>query len=113
MTSVTIRPNVGNSSEHLYRAMAGGQQALGRTMGEALDAVSENWQGAVPEVAVFIQRFGGDEYFTDAQYERMRELLDRRPTLNDDEQSELTGLVEAELEATISRTNHLRSSSQS
>ena len=49
----------------------------------------------------------GDAYFTDAQQARLQELKGRRETLSTEECSELDGLVEAALDATIARAKAL------
>ena len=57
--------------------------------------------------SVFIQRFQPDAYFTAAQYCRMQELLARRATLTTEECNELGTLIDAELAATVARTESL------
>jgi hypothetical protein len=49
----------------------------------------------------------GNIYFTEAQCCRMQELLARRETLTAEERTELEALVDAALEATVARTDHL------
>jgi hypothetical protein len=73
-------------------------------MGEALDALTAEWGDSVQETVVLIQRFQPDQYFTQAQYERMRKLLARRSTLTPEERTELEALVDAEVDATVART---------
>jgi regulator of protease activity HflC (stomatin/prohibitin superfamily) len=76
-------------------------------MGEALDALTADWGDKIEETAVFIQRFQPDTYFTAAQYCRMQELLARRATLTAAERAELESLIDAELDATVARTESL------
>ncbi len=57
--------------------------------------------------AILIQRFAPDAYFTQAQYDRMQELLARRAILTDEENDELDALIDTELDATVSRTDAL------
>ena len=52
---------------------------------------------------VVIARFGPGAYFTQAQHERQRTLLARRHALSPAERTELEGLVDAELDATVAR----------
>jgi len=73
-------------------------------MGEALDALTADWGHDIQETAVFIQRFQPDAYFTAAQYCCMQELLTRRDTLTVEERAELETLIDAELDATVART---------
>ena len=73
-------------------------------MGEALDALTADWGDNIQETAVLIQRFQPDAYFTTAQYDRMQELLARCTTLTAAERAELETLIDAELDATVART---------
>jgi predicted Zn-dependent protease with MMP-like domain len=104
MTAIAIRTDQKETGERQFRAIAGDRQCLGRTMGEALDALTAEWGDSVQETVVLIQRFQPDQYFTQAQYERMRELLARRSTLTPEERTELEALVDAEVDATVART---------
>jgi hypothetical protein len=76
-------------------------------MGEALDALTADWGDDVQQTAVLIQRFHPDSHFTAAQYGRMQELLARRASLTAGERAEIEALVDAELEATVARTDPL------
>ncbi|ETX04115.1 hypothetical protein [Candidatus Entotheonella palauensis] len=107
MLPIAIRAEQSEADEPRFRAIAGNRQSVGRTMGEALDALTADWGDDIQETAVLIQRFQPDAYFTDAQYSRMRELLDRRTTLTAEERAELEALIDAELDATVARTEHL------
>ena len=82
MSAVVIRTEDAGSGEIRFRAIAGTRERVGRTMGEALDALTADWGDDVQETAVLIQRFKPDRYFTEAQYRRMQELLARRTTLS-------------------------------
>ena len=74
-------------------------------MGEALDALTAEWGDDVQETVVLIQRFQPDQYFTQAQYDRMQALLARRSTLTSEERRELESLIDAEVDATVARTD--------
>jgi hypothetical protein len=50
------------------------------------------------------ERFAPDAYFTETQYNRLKELLDRRSSLTDEEGNELDALIDAELDATVVRS---------
>src|SRR5262245_65446664 len=95
MTSIAIRTDSSNADTPRFRAVAGSRQAVGRTMGEALDALTADWGDDIQETAVLIQRFQPDAYFTAAQYCRMQELLARRATLTAAELAELEALIDA------------------
>jgi hypothetical protein len=112
MTTISIHKENKVSGDIRFRAVAGNHQSIGRTMGEALDALTAGWGDDIQEAAVLIQRFQPDSYFTESQFNRMQELLARRAALTTDERAELEALIDAELDATVSRTNLLPSSSQ-
>lgn len=107
MTAVTIHRENTRKGRPRFRAVAGESESLGRTMGEALDALTAEWGDNVRETAVLIRRFGPDAHFTQAQYDRMQSLLSRRESLTPGERSELESLIDAELDATIARTERL------
>jgi hypothetical protein len=58
-------------------------------------------------VSIPLQRFAPDAYFTQAQYDRMQKLLVCRASLTAEENEELDALIDAELEATVKRTDSL------
>lgn len=104
MTAIAIRSDQKETGERRFRAIAGDRQSLGKTMGEALDALTAEWGDSVQETIVLIQRFQPDQYFTQAQYDRMQALLARCPTLTPEERTELEALIDAEVDATVART---------
>src|SRR5215831_16366094 len=107
MTAISIRAENIGTDQPRFRAIAGNRQAVGRTMGEALDVLTADWGKNIQEAAVLIQRFQPDAYFTEAQYGCMQELLARRATLTVEERADLEALIDAELDATIARTESL------
>ena len=72
MTSIAIHTEESERGEPRFRAIAGNRQSVGRTMGEALDALTADWASEIQEAAVLIQRFQPDSYFTAGQYDRMQ-----------------------------------------
>jgi hypothetical protein len=48
-----------------------------------------------------------DRFFTAVQHDRMEELRQRRKTLTQDELRELEDLINAEIDATVARTDAL------
>lgn len=106
MTAIAIRTEENETGEPRFRAIAGSRQSLGRTMGEALDALTAAWGDSVQETVVLIHRFQPDQYFTQAQYDRMQDLLARRTALTPEERAELEALLDAEVDATVARTEH-------
>ena len=107
MTAITIVKENRKSGKSQFRAVAGDEQSVGSTIGEAIDALTAGWNTDIHDAAVLIQRFEPDSYFTEIQHARMQELLARRDVLSSNERLELEGLIDAELEATIARTDNL------
>jgi hypothetical protein len=107
MTSFAIRTEDGELGEPRFCAVAGDRQSVGRTMGEALDALTADWGDEIQGAVVLIPRFGPDEYFTGEQYRQMQELLSRRASLTAEERKELEALIDAELDGTVARTDSL------
>ena len=107
MPSISLRREDEKSGQPRFRATAWDRQSVGRTVGEALDALVATWADDDTTSAVLIQRFRPDDHFTASQHDRQRDLLNRSATLTTDERAELEGLIDLELDATISRTNCL------
>lgn len=105
--AATIRKDIETSDNARFVARSGNLRAVGRTMGEALDALASQWGEIEETVPVIIQHFGPDRFFTQAQYDRMQELRARIGTLSSEEQMELAELIDTELDATISRLDAL------
>ena len=111
MTTVAIVPVVDARGEKAYRAMAGDKRSMGKTAGQALDALTAQLEHADIGGVLFIQGFQPDAFFTAAQQERLAELMrewraarDRGEQFPPDQQAELDRLVEAELAAAQRRT---------
>jgi hypothetical protein len=107
MSTVTIQTEQSPRPKHRYRAIAGGRQYFGSTMGQALDALTADWGDSVREAAILIQRFEPDEFFTEAQQLRKRELMARRAKMSPAERAELETILNAELDATVARTDQI------
>ena len=90
-----------------YRATSGGTHAFGRTPEEAFHALMSQLSGELPGPIVVWPFNTGDVFFTDAQHARLQELRSRRDILTAEERGELEGLIEAEFDATIGRTQAL------
>ena len=76
-------------------------------MGQALDALTADWGDTVREAAILIQRLDPDDYFTEAQQLRKAELMAHRTKLSPAERAELEAILDAELDATVARTDQL------
>jgi len=107
MSTICVHSENQPGKEARYRAVAGDRQVYGATMGQALDALAADWGGDIQETVVLIQRVQPDEYFTAAQQQRKRELMARSKKLSPAERQELESLLDAELDATVARTDRL------
>jgi hypothetical protein len=110
MTTISIIPDGPGQSTGNYRAVAGARQSVGRTAGEALDALTAQMGDSEATTLVVVQRFLPDPYFTADQQQRLQELMTRWRAARDAglklppaEQAELDMLVEAELRAATDR----------
>jgi len=110
MTTISILPITDESGNLSYRAIAGNQQTIGKTAGQALDALTLQLGQSDSILSLLIQTFQPDPFFTTAQQQRLSELMelwrtarDRGQTLSPQEQAELDALVNAELQATQQR----------
>jgi len=112
MTRVDIFPDSTEQGTE-FRAIAGNKQSVGRTAGEALDALTAQ----LPQnsgTLVIVQTWQPDEFFTAEQQRRLTELMeawrearDRSSTLPAQEQAELESLIDAELLASQQRAARL------
>ena len=111
MTKIAILPEPAESGQVTYRAIAGRQQAVGRTAGEALDALTCTLKGDDSATLVIVQHQRPDRFFTAEQQARLEELMRRwrrareaGTSLPPDESAELENLVDAEVSAASQRT---------
>ena len=103
MTGVQILSVPAQRGHTRFQAVAGKQRGDGDTAGQALDAISPKLPRHETAVVV-VQPFMEDEFFSESQSSRLRELMlrwrecrDAGTSLADSEQAELDSLVEAEL----------------
>ncbi len=94
-----------------YQAVSGERHSEGRTVGEALDALTLQLPEDDGESLIVVQRFRGDAFFSAAQRARLKLLMerwrgcrDRGETFPADEQAELQALTDAELAASAARS---------
>ncbi len=87
-----------------FRAVTARNQAVGRTAGEALDALTNQLPDQEAATLIIVRNLGPDRFFTSEQCERLEQLMaqSRYPreageTLSADEQAELEHLVDAEI----------------
>lgn len=111
MTTVAILPISDVNGEKSYRAIAGDKYSVGKTAGQALDALSVQLGEIEFSTLLVIQSFRPDSFFSAQQQERLSELMDlwrlardRGRELPPEQQAELDSLVEIELRAATART---------
>jgi len=114
MTRVAILPEKLQGGEIAYRAISGNRQSIGKTAGQALDALTAVLPAEQTGTLVIVQNLRPDAFFTAEQQGRLRVLMDRWRAARDadehlaaDEQAELDALVDAEVRATAARTSAL------
>jgi hypothetical protein len=108
-TRVALFEDVGEIGP-TYRAVAGGSQSMGRTAGEALDALTPRLSGEEPDTLIIVRNLRPDHFFTAEQQRRLEELMakwrrarDASVSLSPEDQAELERLVDAELRAAAER----------
>lgn len=107
MTTVAVVPATDALSETTYHAVAGDKQASGRTMGEAIDALTSQLQDDDNAATlIVVQQQRPDRFFTAEQRQRREELTARWRAARDankefpaEAQAELEELVLAEVQA--------------
>ena len=116
MTKVAILPEPAANGGVSYRAVAGDKQSVGRTAGEALDALTTLLPPDATGTLIVVQSLRPDRFFTAEQQQRLSELMEKWQTARDqgtslsaDEQSELEGLTDAKLQASRDRAAALLS----
>jgi hypothetical protein len=114
MTRVAILAEPTDNGGVSYRAVAGDRQSVGRTAGEALDALTVQLPDQEAGTLVVIQCLRPDDLFDARQQQRLSELMsrwraarDQGQALPSEEQAELDTLVEAELRASADRAGQL------
>jgi hypothetical protein len=116
MTTIAILPEAGEGDAPTFSAIAAGQQATGRTAGEALDTLTAQLGAAAFGATVILQQFHPDRHFTADQRARLSDLMARwraaRETggaLPPTEQADLERLVDEELQGATDRTAQILS----
>lgn len=114
MTQVSLIHDAVDPETMPYRAVAGSVQAMGRTAGEALDALAERLGPEEAKTLVIVRNLTADRYFTAEQRQRLEQLMARRRQAEDgdaawthDDEGELEQLVDAELRAATKRAEAL------
>jgi hypothetical protein len=114
MTTVAIMPDIPGSPTTQYRAVAGKVQAVGKTAGQALDALTAQLDAGEAGTLIVVQHGRPDRFFTAEQQQRLEALMahwraarDAGTALSPQEQAELEALVEAEVRAAAERARAL------
>lgn len=115
MTTVAILPISDASGEKSYRAVSGDKHSVGKTAGQALDALTAQLGETEFSALLVIQSFRPDQFFGAEQQKRLSELMhlwrlarDQGQGLPSEQQAELDSLVEAELRAATARTAQMQ-----
>ena len=110
MTKVAILPEPSTQGDTMYRAIAGARQAVAKSVGAALDALTAQLSAEGSGTLVVVQNHRPDQFFTAQQQRRMEELMqlwrsarDKGQSLSAAEQTELNDLVQAEVRASGER----------
>jgi hypothetical protein len=90
-------------------------QAMGRTAGEALDALTSQLPSEEGDTLIIVRNLGPDRFFTAEQRHRLEQLmavwrsaLDAGGSLPANEPCELEQLIDGELRAATGRTAAIR-----
>ena len=75
MSAITIHREETKGSPRQFRAIAGRRQSVGRTAGEALDALNAEIGEDESASIVFVQQMASDPFFSEEQHLRMQDLL--------------------------------------
>jgi hypothetical protein len=107
MTTVAVLPETSVETGTTYHAVAGSKQSTGRTIGEAIDALTPQLEDSDNSATlIIVQQQRPDKYFTSEQMLRRDQLMamwrkarDANKELPGEEQAELDALVMAEVRA--------------
>jgi hypothetical protein len=114
MTKVAVYHDSAGRESMPYRAVSGRNQGMGRTAGEALDALASQLPREDAECFVIVRSMSPDRFFDAERRNRLealmalkREAIAGNPRLTDLEEAELEQLVDAELRAATERATAL------
>jgi hypothetical protein len=109
MITIAILPDTSSCGPAAYRAIAGSRQSVGRTPGEAQDALTQQLDREDMGTMV-VQNLRPDRLFTAQQQQRLAELMERwrkardaQAPLSTADQAALNALVDAEVQAAGAR----------
>ena len=114
MTKVAVYHESADPESMPYRAVAGRNLAMGRTAGEALDALASQLSQEDADTLVIVRNMSPDRFFSAEQRRRLEELMTLRreaiagnSLLTAQEEAELEQLVDAEVQAATERATAL------
>jgi hypothetical protein len=114
MTTIAIIPENHAAPDTSYRAISGRRHSVGKTAGEALDALTSQLGQEEKGTLIVVQHMNPDTWFNAEQRRRLEELMtqwrsarERQESLPPEEQEELDALVAAELQAASNRAAKL------
>jgi hypothetical protein len=116
MTAIAIVPDSLAGPHPAYRAVAGSRHSVGRTPGEALDALAAQFGAEEAGTLIVVQHLRPDIFFTAEQRRRLDDLManwriarDAGTAFPAGDQAELDALIAAELDAATRRAAALAS----
>jgi hypothetical protein len=119
MQTISIETIATANGERIYRAAMGERQSIGKTAGEALDALTVQMGSQEINGFLLLQTYQPDQFFTAEQQQRLTELMsssrnaqERGAALSAEQQAELEDLIEAELYATAERAKAILAQTQ-
>jgi hypothetical protein len=114
MTRVAVFHDPADAESMPYRAVSGRNQAMGRTAGEALDALASRLPRDDADTFVIVRSMSPDRFFSTEQRRRLETLMTLRheaiagnASLSAQEEAELEQLVDAEVRAATERARAL------
>jgi hypothetical protein len=110
MTKVAVYHESADSETLPYRAVSGRNTAMGRTAGEALDALASQLPVEDADTFVIVRNMSPDRFFGAQQRRRLEDLMALKreavagtSTMSAQEEAELEQLVDAEVRAATDR----------
>ncbi len=114
MTKVAVYHESADPESMPFRAVSGRNQAMGRTAGEALDALAAQLPQEDADTLVIVRNMSPDRFFSAGQRRRLEELMALRreaiatnSLLTAQQEAELEQLVDAEVRAATDRATAL------
>ena len=109
MTTIAVLPNP--NGEAGYRAVSNGSEAIGPTVGQAVDSLVSRTDGPKKTTLIIVQPMEPDEFFTADQQARLADLMGRWRQARDtstpfpaEEKAQLDLLIADELRGSAART---------